>query len=184
MKLEQPMTEPINAANPYGNTMEEVLAGKVFNAEALMLYVTTRLNDLDADIQNLTGEAEDSIARKEYINEVRDWSERMMRARKSENHERVAELENSFPEPPPGAEHLKTELQNAFNTIVGGGYNAENFDRFNAKLDSALDEINGANELLMIRLQQLIAERQACISFVSNAMSTLNDTVMTPINNI
>jgi hypothetical protein len=131
------------------------------------------------------GQAEKAIARKQYINEVKRWANKVVTAQDAGDDERVSELMNDFPTAPPGEHDLQVELKQDFNEVLHGasGRTEDNLEKFNGQLDGLLDEINGQSELTMIRLQQLMGQRQLCVTFATNSMSTLNQTCMTVGNN-
>lgn len=170
------MTEAINAANPYGATTEEVFGGETLTGEALMLYISARLSSLDEDINALMGQQQEAIAKKEYVHDFKDWAARVEEAKKSGDTELLKEVRQAHPKPPAGMEDLETELRQAYQDYCGKdkGPTPENIEAYQKKLDSVLDEINGASELNMIRLQQLMGQRQTCIQLTTNCMSKLS----------
>lgn len=170
------MTEAINPANPYGATTEEVFGGETLTGEALMIYITSRLNSLDEDINALMGQQHEAIAKKEYLNVIRDWANQVKAAADSGELEQRTDL-HTFPPAPPGMEAFGAELLEAWNGLSGAetkGVTDESVQAFHSKLDSVLDEINGASELNMIRLQQCMGQRQTCIQLTTNCMSKLS----------
>lgn len=263
--------EPLNAANPYGATLEEVLAGETLSGDALMTYIATRLSSLDEDIKILIGQQQEALAKKQYINAVRDWAAGLEHGSSNAGTEGTAQVNRieqpfqgghgrnpsmtaqpqvprlatdpgttsngprgsapslaqvsqaepnmsttsngprgaapsymqltnaaanpdgdqaaetnpdgnqprapgSFPEGTSDLGGLPAELWAAFESHCGGdrGINEGTLEAFNSKLDSVLDEINGASELNMIRLQQLMGQRQVCIQLVTNLLSKLS----------
>lgn len=169
-------TEPVNPGNPYGATLPELIGGERLTGEALMMYISSRLNSLDNDVQALMGEMSESLARKAYINEVKEWADNLAAAKDAGNDEAVDELVHSFPEAPPGCREMKQELHQLFNSLcpTRENFTAEKVAEFKGRLDNVLDELNGQSEITMIRLQQLTAQRQVAIQFTTNVLSKFN----------
>lgn len=257
--------EPLNAANPYGATLEEVLAGETLTGDALMTYIATRLSSLDEDIKLLIGQQQEALAKKQYVNQVKDWAAglehgstgagndgttqprpfqggrtspsmnayqvshvatdpktspigggrtagtplvhvsqaepnnstsngargtgisymQVTNAASDSAGEQAAETtpdgneapaqSGSFPGGGSELGDLPEQLYEAFQDHCGPGkgVDEDTLKSFTAKLDSVLDEINGASELNMIRLQQLMGQRQVCIQLTTNLLSKL-----------
>lgn len=183
--------DPINVGNPYGASAAEYLQGEVFTGEALLLYVQTRLTDLDEQIQSLMGQAEKAIEMKKFLNEVKRWGEDMLAVQRrggtpEEIQAQTDALNDQFPEAPPGQRGLGVKLYNSYHSMApaGEGRTEENVERFNNYVDSIVDDINGQNEITMIRMQQLIAQRQLAVSMTTNLLTKQHETMMAPANNI
>jgi hypothetical protein len=179
-------TDPINVGNPYGPTAAEMLGGETLTGEALLIYLSTRLSDLDEDIQALMGQAEEAIARKAYINEVKSWADKVVKAQENGDDELVHQLMNDFPQAPTGQRDLQVQLHESFHDMLPGGKGRteDNLKKFTGHCDGLLDEINGQSELTMIRLQQLMSQRQVCVQMATNCMSTMDQGLKSITNNI
>lgn len=161
-------TTPVNAGNPYSPSAADYFDGQVLSGESLMLYLSTRLSDLDDQIKELMGEANKALATKEFLNDVKEWADRYEAAMASDDEERQQRVRNEFPDAPPGMDALATKLRESH------GGSAEDTKRLKAEVDTLVDEVNGQSELCMIRLQQLMSQRQVAVQLATNLLAKLN----------
>jgi hypothetical protein len=166
-------TEAVNPGNPYGASATELFEGEQLTGEALMLFISSRLNSLDEDVQALLGQMDQSLARKAYVNEVKEWTDKVAAAKEAGNNDELTALYAAFPCAPAGSEALQQQALAAYNSVVPE-ITPENLERFRANLDGILDELNGQSEMTMIRLQQLMGQRQVAVQLTTNLLSKFN----------
>lgn len=182
------MTEltTVNGANPHGASVEEVFGGEQLTGEALMLYISTRLNDLDADINELMGLQEEALAKKQLLNDIKAWAQNGDAVHDAYSGdysgwtEVSGELSEEFPWPPGGTElhELANQVSAEFDDMVSPNMDREQreaaFDMFTKRLDALLGEVDGASELNMIRLQQLMSQRQVALQLTTGILGKFN----------
>lgn len=173
LELPTPPTAPESPYEPFVALRMEQMSGPAddqfqLTGEELLLYVATRLSAIDDEVGGLIGQANDALARKEYINDVKEWADRVANAKGDE----LDALKESFPEAPPGLGGLEHELE----ALVPSEIDTESMQQFNTQLDGKIDEINGSSEIVMIRLQQLIGQRAVSVQSATGMMKECADT--------
>jgi hypothetical protein len=154
-----------------GGGGEELPAGALEAAEALE-------EAMNAAAELVTGAETDVAPEIEDATET-DGAER-------DAQEVVNELLRNFPEAPPGDLAFRQEIHQLFDGYCPGGNGAskENVERLVNRLDEINDELNGASELGMIRLQQLVAQRQLSVQLCTNMLSKCDEGLKGIVQNL
>lgn len=177
----------INQANPYGPTNQELFAGEVLSGEALMFYISSRLNDLDGTISELMGMQQDALARKQFLQEVEAWARDGQQFHDdysgdysdygTANDGQQAE----FPWPPEGHPHRELaeqawgDYQESIKDIHLNRDEREfAYEEYITRIGQMIEQVDGQSELNMIRLQQVMAQRQMAIQLTTNLLAKYN----------
>jgi hypothetical protein len=183
--------DAINPAVPYGTSFDDIIAGENLTGDALMFFITTRLNSLDSDINTLMGMQSDVIEKKEALAAYKN----MLTALEAANEKKGGKYDKEFEA---GGEIIENFKENDFPAKGSPGYDivagaledleadmriGSKDDRYTraskveiaiASIDSAIAEINGESELAMIRLQQIMGQRQTAIQLTTGILQKYN----------
>jgi len=189
----------LNGANPYGASMGAIIDGEVFSPETLMIYIASRMNDIDGDIQALLGQQEEIRSKKEALNEVKQWMSDYNAYH--ESHEKGEyeefspynqELWDAAPYPPEGhpAYDEATQMIDDFKERVLAGEDVTRSGRREviqngiADVETALDELDGQSEMAMIRMQQKISDRGTALQMVTQMLQKMGQSLQAIAGNI
>jgi hypothetical protein len=187
-----------------GSGLDDVAAA-TFTPEEILAYVEMRLNDLDGQIQDYWKDAQ---GKKAHATELRIFQEAVRSLQQGPTgfdstgiqdnvtrEEVNAEAQNKIAAALEQLRHSEnpelvgrlTALKNYLDGANGGTPGKIPADALQHSLDYAKDqlaELNGDNELTMMRLNQLMQLRSQIISAASNQLASTNEAVKNIINNM
>jgi hypothetical protein len=178
-------TEPLNPGNAYGPTTEEVLNGQVLSSETLMLYITMKLDEVDGTFNELLGVQKKQLAKQEYLNEVDHYVQQVKELHDNYDGDyeqwhdyRISHL-GDIPQPPPGLEDLGATVNNEWAKTIAPTMDKDErsgqIDIFKSRMEQLSGEVSGKSQLMMMQLQQAMADRKSAIDLTTNLMAGVND---------
>ncbi|MEN9579735.1 MAG: hypothetical protein RJA70_2744 [Pseudomonadota bacterium] len=171
-----------NGINPYPSS-------NGLTGDAMMIYLSTQLGDMDGDIQGFMDEQQAIMKKKEVYQHFRSWA---AKSQAKDNANATAEWSSYINSLPPGSPEVQTANQLAGDFIRqydpdgdGGIVTSEKqFDAVLADLDNKISGLNKDGELKMIRLQQLMTQRQTAIQLATNMMNKFGEGMNAIVGNI
>lgn len=175
---------------PYKPDLSELFATKHLSPELMLAFVQSRLNDIDAQVNDKIEAIRDRSARAEVLRAAKTRLSENLGFGDSENkipmgmgHALRDDLETlRYQSSEPAVRAAATDLVNQHDTE-----NKVTVDQLRAaidKIDNALASLTADNEIESLKLQQLVQDRSQTISFASNVMSKLNESRAQIIGNI
>ena len=150
-------------------------------AESLLLYIETKLKDLDEQIDVRMKNSNANSAYQEIVqkaagslgnSKVEAGDEGRKTAIRNALQEAIHDLAGN-----PGVQAQVQTVLNDFNASAGDDVDTTEMGKLNSALGDIGKELNRSNEMSMITIQSLMSARQTAVQMTSNLMSSLNQTL-------
>jgi hypothetical protein len=185
-----------------GSDLPALLNIGSFSPEMILQYVQTRLADIDGQMADIMGDANDKKAKSEELRKFQDAvrslsgvgskgpgfdaSDANDAERATANADAITRLEKAKAELKDNPE-LVAKLQALENGLRHDDRFYLSAESIQNELDWAKDQLtslNSMNELTMMRLNQLVQTRSQIISAASNAQASINEGMKNVIGNM
>lgn len=139
--------------------------------ESMLMFLSTKMSDLDGDIQGYMDQQASMMKHKEVMQEFRNWVAREQNGVKENTWDAWNKYVDTLPNPSP--EHaLAVQLKKDFKATPNDGkLDDGDYKAILADLDNQIGSLTKDSELQMIKLQQVMGQRQTAIQLVTNIMS-------------
>lgn len=161
-------------------------------AEGLLLFCQTQLNSLDNEINDMLDEQIKNLARKDALATVENKMKEYTPPSSAKAWDEIAAAYNeaidSLPEGDPTREALIAKKEEITFT-----YGPEGLDRGPKKnewqahigdIRQQVDNLKGDSEIVMIRLQSTISQRQTAVQLTTNVLSKVHQTLQSITANL
>ncbi len=205
------MTDPVYSASLNLLTPEMIEPGEVpLSPDSLMIYLQTRLGDLDAQIETLMGKQTKAIKVREKLDKIQAALARLKQdpdkpasARDdkvvdgTDNAKHQVQINKALDElaqlEPDLAESMRAKFKEdgfildgatAANPYGDVRYTSQEVIATQEYLDSVSRQLESGASLDMIRLQSLMSSRQTAVQLSTNVVSALNESTRSIANNV
>jgi hypothetical protein len=199
-------TPPPETSTAYlgqGSDLPALLNIGTFSPEMILQYVQTRLADIDGQMADIMGDANDKKAKSEELRRFQEAVRSLSGVgsngpgfdtshdendveRAKANSDAIARLEKAKADLKDNPE-LVARLQSLESGLLNNNKFFLSGESIQNQLDWAKDQLtslNSMNELTMMRLNQLVQTRSQIISAASNAQASINEGVKNVIGNM
>lgn len=163
--------------------------------ESLMIYLSTRLESVDDQIQDIFSTQQDSEKIRAAINRIRTALNALDEDSDKDKELHASEyafagIEKLIDDQigsvdPKLAERMKSDLEGKGYILNGGSdYLTSELDNTREYLENLTGQLESTAQMNMIRLQSLMSARQTAISLATNLIAKLNDSTQKVVENI
>lgn len=164
--------------------------------EALMIYLSTRLESVDGQIHELFQNQQDSEKVRAAIDQIgtllntlkeNGEKETVLKGSKETLEEVKQIIENQIgPVNPKLAARMRTDLEQKGYILAGreSQYKTSQLEKTRDYLEDLTGQLESTAQMNMIRLQSLMSARQTAISLSTNLIAKLNDSTQKVVENI
>lgn len=141
-----------------------------------MLWLSVKLGSVDDELQGMLREQTESLKQKEILQKYKQALTAMKDASLEDNHEAQANFLTYCESLEGGPYHeYALSLYDGLDSFTGKG--GGHYDVAIADVTSKIEEFDKDSELSMIRINQLLSQRQTAVQLAQSIMNKQNETL-------
>jgi hypothetical protein len=175
------------------STADAYVSPEGLTPDALMVYLSTRMNGLDAQIDDIFASQQKNDAVRQVLNRIKALLNQLNETDGKHDDENgaVQALEDLvrndlFAIDPALSKQLEVDLRQPGHILEGHetSYLSEEIDPTRQYIDNVMGDLESSSQMHMIRLQSLMSSRQTAVSLSTNLVAALGETSKSIANNI